>query len=358
MDSQDQFHQTAPGNPTLRPTYTDRDQHPMKVHQQATWGSHTQMTQTHSSVPTTDTTGERYRNFAMESQQSSQMSAYGSSVAYPGNQHSGLNHLGLPSSQPQWQPEGHSTKSSHAPQPSSNHYSLSTLSQPFYGSSPISQARGQHPGELTSRPSQLSNPSHSGSTYSGYQEEIQHPRGSLSAHSYADKDQATSVASLPLSRSQSHQSAGLEHHQLDGLAARANAQPSLHDHGPQQSNAQNSYHSTDISRMQPNPGFNSMGFPAAPSTHGGAQNYQNPIVQAGVQHYLPPQPQSSTHNDAVSQHGAHYHQQSSQLPVHRGSWVISTSASRIASSDPQFVSGPWATSAPPTSGPPQQLHYG
>jgi hypothetical protein len=323
----------------------------MQSHQQPTWGSHAPMTQMLPSGPSADPATEQYRSFHMGVQQPSEMSAYVASIAYPGNQRSGLVQPWFSPSQPAWQLGEPHNKSSHLPQPSSDHYSISSLSQPFYGSQPIPQTSGQHLGDPSSRSSQPSIPYHPGSAHSGNQVETQQPRSSLSAQSHGNANPANHMASHPLSRSQSHQSAGLQHDQQDGLAAGSHAQPSVHDYGPQLSNGQSSYQSTDMSRAQLGTGFNSMVFPAAPSAHGGAQHYQNPIVQAGVHHYLPQQHQSSTQSDVTTQHRANYHSHSSQ------SWTNSASASRIAASDPQFVSGPWASSTPPTSGPPQQPHY-
>ncbi|OKO98694.1 hypothetical protein PENSUB_8945 [Penicillium subrubescens] len=358
MDTQAQFHQSVPGNPDHRPVYADQGQYPVQNHQQPTWGSHAQMTQMLPGGPTANSTTEQYHNFPMDAQQPSQMSAYTTSIAYPGSQRSGLVQPVFSSSQPAWQLGGHHTKSSHPPQPSSDHYSLTNLSQPFYGSQPIPQTSGQHPGEPASRSSQPSIPYHTGSAHSGNQVEMHQPRGSLSAQSHGNSNQGNNIASHPLSRSQSHQSAGFQHDQQDGLGAGSHTQPSVHDYGPQLSNGQSSYQSTDMSRTQRGPGFNSMVFPTAPGAHGGPQHYQNPVVQAGVHHYLSQQPQNSTHSDVTNQHRANYHPHSSQSTVPQGQWTTSASASRIAASDPQFVSGPWASSTPPTSGPSQQLHYG
>lgn len=245
-----------PGNPDHRPIYANQGHHQMQAHQQPTWGSHAPMTQMLPSGPTANPITEQYRSFPIDGQQTSQIPAYAASIAYPGNQSSGLVQPVFSPSQPAWQLRGHETKSSHLPQPSSDHYNLSSLPDPFYGSQPMPQTSGQHPGESASRSSQPSIPYHQG------------------------------------------------------------------------------------------------------SAHGGAQHYQNPIVQAAVQHYLPQQPQSSTQSDVNNQHRANYHPHSSQSTIHQGQWTTSASASRIAASDPQFVSGPWASSTPPTSGPPQQPHYG
>lgn len=326
----------------------------MQPYQHANWDSHTQMAQPHSSVPTSDHTAEQYGKFAMESQRQPQMPAYTSSMAYAGQQNPGMTNPAFSSHhsrQPQWQLEARSTKSSNMSQPSSDHYSMSSLSQPFFGSSPFSQPSEQHTGELASRPSQSSSSSHPGSTYSGNHEETPQPRSSLAAYFYADKTQVTSLAGHPLSRSQSQQSSGFPHDERKDRAAGSHAQPSSHDYGPQSSNGQNLYQNTCTSQMPPDSGFNSSRFPATQGTLGGAQHYQNPIVQAGVLHYLP-QPQSGTQNDAISQHGTHYHPQFRQAPLHQSSWVTSANGSRIAASDPQFVSGPWASLSPPTTGPP------
>ena len=327
-----------------------------------TWDSHTQMPQPHSSVPTSDHNAEQYGKFAMESQRQPQMPAYISSIAYAGQQNPGMTNPAFSSPhprQPQWQLEARSTKLSNMSQHSSDNYSVSSLSQPFFGSSPFSQPGEQHTGDLASRPSQSSCSSHPGSTYSGgNHEETPQPRSSLAAYSHPDKTQVASLAGHPLSRPHSQQSLGFPHDQRKDLATGSHAQPSSLDYGPQSSNGQNLYQNTYTSQMPPDSVFNSSRFTATQGTLGGAQHYQNPIVQAGVLHYLPPQPQSGTQNDAISQHGTHYHPQFHQASLHQDPGMTSANGSRIAASDPQFVSGPWASSTPPTSGPSQQLHYG
>lgn len=327
----------------------------MQPYQHANWDSHTQMAQPHSSVPASDHIAEQYSKLALESQRQPQISAYISPMAYAGQQNPGMTNPAFSSPhprQPQWQLEARSTKSSNMSQPSSDHCSMPSLSRPFFDSSHFPQPNERHTGELASRPPQLSTSSHPASSYSGNLEETPQRRSSLVASSYADKTQVTSLAGHPLSRSQSQQSSGFPYGQRKDLAAGSHAQPSLHDYGPHLSNGQNLYQNYCMSQMPPDSGFNSSRFPATQGTVGGAQHYQNPIVQAGVLHYLPPPPQSGTQNDAVSRHGTHYHPQLRQLPLNQSPWVTSANGSRIAASDPQFVSGPWASLPPPTTGKP------
>ena len=312
------------------------------------------MAQLHSSVPTSDHIAEQYGKFALESQGQPQISAYISSMAYAGQRNPGMTNPAFSSPhprQPQWQLEARSTKSSNMSQPPSDHDSMSSLSRPFFGSNPFFQPTEQHTGEPTSRPSQSSTSSHLASSYSGNHEETPQPRSSLAAYSYADKTQVTSLAGHPLSRSPSQQNWGFPHDQRKDLAG-SHAEPSLYDYGPHLSNGQNLYQNSCMSQMPPDSVFNSSRLPATQGTLGGAQHYQNPIIQAGVLHYLPPQPQSGTQNDAISQHGTHYHSQFRQLPLNQSPWVTSANGSRIAASDPKFVSGPWASFSPPTTGPP------
>ncbi|KAJ5390882.1 uncharacterized protein N7496_001950 [Penicillium cataractarum] len=260
-------------------------------------------------------------------------------MVYTGNQHPGFIHSGITSSQPQWQLEGHQRKSSNVTPPSSDQYSLSSLSQPFHGSNATPQTSGLHSRGLASRSSHPSIASQSGDAYSG---NPANPANTLAGH--------------PLSRSQSHQNTGFQYEQQAGLAAASYAQPSSYDYGPQLPNAQGSFQSPDMLRMQPGTRFNSGFFAAGPSVHGDAQVYQYPISQAGVRQYLPPQHQGSSQHDGTNHHAANYHPQPGQFTANQGQWTTPTSASRIAASDPQFVSGPWASSTPPASGPPQPHH--
>lgn len=309
----------------------------MQNNHQQTWAN-AQMTQLHPTGPIADPTTERYRSFPINSQQPSHISAYAPSIGYTGNQHPGFIHSGMPPPQPQWQLEGHQTKSSNVPQPSSDQYSLSSLPQPFHGSNTIPSTSGLLYGGSASRSSHPSIASHPGNVYSGNQS---NPGNTLAGH--------------PLSRSQSHQNAGFQYEQQAGLAAASYAQPSSHDYGPRPPNAQGSFQNPGILRMQHGTGFNSGFFPAGPTAHG-AHIYHNPTMQAGVHQYLPPQPQGSSQNDGTHHHAANYHAQSGQSTAHQGQWTTPTSASLIAASDPQFVSGPWASSTPPASGPPQPHH--
>lgn len=324
------------------------------------WGDHGQMSKPHPIGSAADPSAEQYRSFRMDVQQQPQISAYAPSIAYTGNANSTSHQSGFPPSQPpqpQWQLGGPHAKPSHVSLASSNHYTLPGLSQPLYGSNTTAQTGGQHPGELPLSTTQSSFPSHPGNVYSGNQMEMQHSHGLVPAQSHANTNRATNIPGHSLSQSHSQKSMGFQHDQHGGLGAGSQVQPPLHEYGPRRSSTQSSYQNNTILQTQPGPGFNSMVFPTAPSAHGSAQYFQNPIVQAGVHHYLPHQPQSSMHNGTTNHCGSNYHPQTSQLPPHQDQWTTSASASRIAASDIQFVSGPWASSTPPTSGPPQQPHY-
>lgn len=327
----------------------------MQPYQHENWDSHSQMTQPHSSVPTSGHIAEQYGKFALESQRQPQISAYIPSMAYTGQQNPGMINPAFSSphpQQPQWQLEARSTKTSNMSQPSSDHYGMSSLSPPLFSSNSFSQPSKQHTGELTSRPSQLSTSSHPTGSYSGNHEETTQPRSSLAAYSLADKNQVTSLAGHLLSRSQSQQNSGFPHDQRKDLAAGSHVQPSMHDYGPHLSKGQNLYQNSCMSQMPPDSGFNSSRLAATQGTLGGAQHYQNPIIQAGVLHYLPSQPQSGIQNDAINQHSPHYRPQFHQLPLNQSPWVTSANGSRMAASDPRFVSGPWVSLSPPTTAPP------
>lgn len=89
-----------------------------------------------------------------------------------------------------------------------------------------------------------------------------------------------------------------------GYGTNPAAHSSSHIH-PSPSAAYNQYQSTSMGRTQSGPGMHALGFHATPETHGNAQNYQNPLVKAGLQQYLPRQ-HTGCANDS-SAHPSHGH---------------------------------------------------
>lgn len=115
-------------------------------------------------------------------------------------------------------------------------------------------------------------------------------------------------------------------------------------------------HVHGASLTQPGTAISSHTVLGAPTLQTGPQYYQNPLVQAGVNRYLPSQihqPSSGTvYTGTAQQHNA-YPGQGDRRPAGDSNPGVGPvlEPSRTAASDPQFVSGPWASSStPPTSG--------
>lgn len=125
---------------------------------------------------------------------------------------------------------------------------------------------------------------------------------------------------------------------------------------PSRSTAFSQYHSTAMGRTQSGPGGNSLGFPATPETQGNAQNYRNPLVQAGVQQYIHQQ-QTGYFSGASLHHGPASSRQAEPSPSHQGEWSNTNIPLRTAAPDPQFVSGPWASPIPFRGDPPRAPRY-
>lgn len=121
--------------------------------------------------------------------------------------------------------------------------------------------------------------------------------------------------------------------------------------------AQGQYESTSMGRTQSGPDMKPLGFPATTETQRDAQNYQNPLVQAALQQYLP-QRHSLHATRGNDPRGAGQPHQVSTPSSSRNQWTGTNTSLRTAASDPQFVSGPWASSTPPTHVPPQPPRYG
>ncbi|KAJ5178765.1 hypothetical protein N7492_001975 [Penicillium capsulatum] len=130
---------------------------------------------------------------------------------------------------------------------------------------------------------------------------------------------------------------------------------SFYGYPPQPSNPQSQY--TSGTHMAPTglgSGFNSAVFPSVPESQSSGRFYQNPLVQASVHQYLNPH-QTGPHVGADVHSSASRSDRNSQ----HGHWGdVGSRASKITPSDPQFISGPWASSTPPTGGPPGPSHHG
>ncbi|KAJ5132984.1 hypothetical protein N7448_007142 [Penicillium atrosanguineum] len=91
-------------------------------------------------------------------------------------------------------------------------------------------------------------------------------------------------------------------------------------------------------------------FPLSPIRTAILTSIRTPLVQVGAQRYLPQQ--QADHLGATHQ----YHP--GPPTVQQGQRSGAPASSRIATSDPQFISGPWASSTPPSSGAGQPSQQG
>lgn len=166
-------------------------------------------------------------------------------------------------------------------------------------------------------------------------------RNSNSRDSQPSTQQSGTAVGYSASRSHPHQSDMYSRQVGYGSNTAAHSSSYIH---PSSSAAYNQYQSTSMGRTQSGPGMHPRGFPTTPETHGNAQNYQNPLVKAGLQQYLPRQ--YANDSNAHPSHGHSY--QAGGSADHQGQWPSSNTSLRTAASDPQFVSGPWSSSTPPT----------
>jgi len=215
----------------------------------------------------------------------------------------------------------------------------SNLSQPLFVSQYASQGSGQSAGNLAPQSLQFSNHSilDGNPNASGFEPMhesfARHPDGSM--------DHSNPSMEYPLARS--HSQHGASYHQQGFPDPAAMVHPPQ-GYQSQPSSSRGEYHSTSMARAQSGPGFGSLGFPAVPDAHGNAHEYQNPLVQVGAQQYLPKQ--------HASHHGIAHQYYAASPTAHQGQRSDAPASVRIAPSDSQFVSGPWAssTATPPSPG--------
>ncbi|KAJ6116013.1 hypothetical protein N7523_006430 [Penicillium sp. IBT 18751x] len=241
--------------------------------------------------------------------------------------------------EPQWQ----TTQQPALSNPPSQWMGSSNLPQFYPGSQYTSQAIGNSSSNMAPQSSHFSDPSLSNSESSGSRTGQEPMHKSFNTN---PGGQLQSPMGYSPDESHAQQDASLYRKGFSDLASGAR---SAQAYQSQPSSAHGHYHSTSMARTQSGPGFAALGFPAAPDTHGNAHQYQNPLVQVGAQQYLPQQ--QADHPRTTHQ----YHPGSST--GQQGQQSGASTSSRIARSDPVFVSGPWASSTPPTSRagrPPQQ----
>ncbi|EPS29604.1 hypothetical protein PDE_04554 [Penicillium oxalicum 114-2] len=83
-----------------------------------------------------------------------------------------------------------------------------------------------------------------------------------------------------------------------------------------------------------------------------AQNYRNPLLQASLRHYLPTLGQQNSGMGGTAWQGGNISLSENQYgQIHPFQRADGVTSSRASTSDPQFVSGPWASATPPTYGP-------
>ncbi|KAJ5989196.1 hypothetical protein N7481_004406 [Penicillium waksmanii] len=260
----------------------------------------------------------------------------------------------VPPPEPQWHPSQQPLVSN-APTESVSTGFGSTTSQPIYRSYPTPHTVGASPREFASRSSQSSNPSRSGSDFAFSRENSQSMHGSLPMHLPRETENIPTGAAQSMSRTHSQQASILPPHANHGPGS-VTQSPHGYQPQPQPPTSHSQYQATDLSRAQSGTAYNSAEY-SAPELQSGVPNYQNPLVQAGMHQYLP-SPQRIHYKQAADPMvGPGQPSQSEIPPGYPNQWETSAStAVRSAASDPQFVSGPWA-STPPTAGPPQPPRY-
>lgn len=234
--------------------------------------------------------------------------------------------------EPQWQASQQPFFSNSASQwPGS-----SNLSHPYFSSQYAAQAIGPSSSRMAPQSSHFSDPSILNGDPSGNRTGLEPMHGSLNTHSGGQGQ-----SSMGYPPGGSHSQPGTSSHQ-QGFSDPAAGAHAAQGRQSQPSSAHGQYHSTSMVPAQSGPGFAPLGFPGVPDAHSNAHQYQNPLVQVGGHQYLPQQ--------QPSHHGTAYHYHPRQSTVHQSQHSNALASSRTSSSDPQFVSGPWASSTPPSSG--------
>ncbi|OQE28493.1 hypothetical protein PENSTE_c003G00864 [Penicillium steckii] len=248
--------------------------------------------------------------------------------------------------EPQWHPS--QPLGSNAPPDPAFTGSSSTIPQQLYRSYPTPRTVGESPSEFISRSSRSSNPSQPGSDFTFSRENSQSIHGTLPIHPPHDMENISNGALQSMSRSHSQQFAALPPH--TSQYPEATIQPA-HRYQQYPTPSFNQYQATNMSRTHSSTNYSPSGYSASGTNPGGAGDYQNPLVKAGMHQYLP-SPQHVGH----LQGGHHLAGAGNSLQNGTPSGYQNQSGAsnsiglRSAASDPQFVSGPWS-STPPASGP-------
>lgn len=250
--------------------------------------------------------------------------------------------------QPQWQVNQENYKNPSQPKNPTANMGSSHPQQPYYNS----YHAPQMPSNPVPRPIQASNPSMQSTGY-GIKHEGPHAiRESYSTTQLPDANHSQQPTGAPMSRSQSYQSGNVFPRGGPPVPGTIGDR-TYNSYSSHLVNPQDQYSASRMARTESGKGFSSMVFPPAPDSHG-AHYYQDAIVQAGIQQYTVPRPQQG-HDVRANDYPESVYPPTKQ-PVDLQHPLPGTDAgrSRTASSHPQFVSGPWASSTPPQPQPGQQ----
>ncbi|KAJ5104146.1 hypothetical protein N7532_004675 [Penicillium argentinense] len=287
------------------------------------------------------------RGFAMDSHYLQ------SSMTHPGSVATESHLPGLAAvlpTEPQWHPSQQPVLPD-APPESLMGSSVSRSSQSVYAAYPTSRPLGSSPGVFASA-SSSSNPSLPGSDFALSREGTQSIHNTLPIRPQGDAGNFYPGSGHSMSRTPSQQAGGLSQQEIHGSSSIMQPQ---HRNQPQLSLAQSQYHPTSMSRTSSGTNFASPGNSAALEPQGSTgPHYQTPLVQAGMSQYQPTPHYSSHSPGNTYSMSASQSYQTGPSPLQQIQWGgQNPGASRTAASDSQFVSGPWASSTPPASGPPQ-----
>ncbi|KAJ6141339.1 hypothetical protein N7470_010235 [Penicillium chermesinum] len=205
------------------------------------------------------------------------------------------------------------------------------------------------------RPSQASNAAFHAAEFGIKQGLSQAPRESYSTSQLANSTNQHHPSGIPMSRSHSYQSSN--GFPREGASAYGAIGDRPYNGYPTQTvTPQTQYPAMHMARTESGTGFSSMVFPRTSDSHG-AHYYQDPIIQTGIHQYAPPKPQQGHVTHANDFSGVVYPSTEDHMEQQHEPPGTGPSRPRTASSHPQFVSGPWASSTPPQPAQQPQARY-
>ena len=255
--------------------------------------------------------------------------------------------VGSSPTQPQWQLgqpsiSPHATTTSFGP-------SVGSLkaSEPSCGSYPTTRTTGELTKDFPAQSSQYSGPSLPDNGSFAARNGLQTTQPSFPAHSNVGMDFSHSTSDRQTSLCDSHQGTAFQQAPAPGPVGH----PFQYAYPSQSFVANEDRHGNAMPRIHSGAAFNSTVDPVFVENQAGIQHFQNPLVQAGVQHYLPSHQPNSVRGTTGYLRYEHLYNHHSHLgnAKHR--------LSQVAAPNPQFVSGPWESSTPPTFGPMEPTHY-